>query len=350
MRLRGLPPSPSDYRETAAMSDESRIAGAPLEDVQARRPSSHVSLARVGVTGVEKVVRIRSNGDEQLFYAQLECFVDLGPSQKGAHMSRFEETVNEAIDEVILGEAFKAETLAAHISERVRDRQDAMRAETSIRARYPEHKPAPASGARTQEIYTMLGTAVASEAGTRRLIGVQAQGMTACPCAQELVAGRASERLAADGFTDDEIERVFEHVPVATHNQRGLGTLYVGCPEACSERIEAATLLQIVEESMSSEIYELMKRPDEVEVVEKAHRRPRFVEDCVREMIRMAVEEFRGFGEDVFVFARQENLETIHQHNVVAEHYGLIADLDRELSSDQAAASHLTMRDWLHRS
>jgi GTP cyclohydrolase I/GTP cyclohydrolase-4 len=198
-------------------------------------------------------------------------------------------------------------------------------------------------------MYSLIGSAVASERGTRRLVGVQAQGMTACPCAQELVWARSSERLAADGFTDDEIERVFEHVPVATHNQRGLGTLYVGCPEDCAEAIEATRLLAIVEESMSSEIYELMKRPDEVEVVEKAHRRPRFVEDCVREMIRMAVEEFRGFGEDAFVFARQENLETIHQHNVVAERYGLVAELERELSADEPVAAHLTMRDWLHR-
>jgi GTP cyclohydrolase-4 len=331
------------------MTDQSRSTSVPVEDVQARRPSNHVSLSRVGVTGVEKVVRIRSNGDEQLFYAELECFVDLGPRQKGAHMSRFEETVNEAIDEVVLGEAFKAETLAAHIAERVRERQDAARAEASIKARYPEHKPAPVSGARTQEIYTMLGTAVASDAGTRRLIGVQAQGMTACPCAQELVMARSSERLTADGFTDDEIERVFELVPVATHNQRGLGTLYIGCPEGCSEAIEATRLLAIVEESMSSEIYELMKRPDELEVVEKAHRRPRFVEDCVREMIRMAVDEFRDIGEDAFVFARQENLETIHQHNVVAEHYGLIDELDRELRADGPMAGHVTMRDWLQR-
>src|SRR4029079_16975483 len=139
------------------MSDRAALLGS---DVQARRPSTQVSLSRVGVTGVEKVIRISANGGEQLFYAELECFVDLAPQQKGAHMSRFEEVVNEAIDEVILGEAFKAETLASHIAERVRERQDADRAEVSIRARYPEHKPAPVSGARTQEIYTMLGTAV----------------------------------------------------------------------------------------------------------------------------------------------------------------------------------------------
>src|SRR4029079_6377864 len=133
-----------------------------LPDLQSQRPAVHVSLSRVGVTGVEKGIRLQSNGAEQLFYARLECFVDLGPSQKGAHMSRFEEVVNDAIGEVILGEAtFKAETLAQHVAELVRERQQARRAEVTIAARFPEHKPAPVSGIDTQEMYTLLGSAVA---------------------------------------------------------------------------------------------------------------------------------------------------------------------------------------------
>jgi GTP cyclohydrolase I/GTP cyclohydrolase-4 len=136
-------------------------------------------------------------------------------------------------------------------------------------------------------------------------------------------------------------------VPVATHNQRGIGTLHVGCPEGCTEALEAESLLQIVESAMSSEIYELMKRSDELEVVEKAHMRPRFVEDCVREMVRMATERFARLGDDAFVSARQENLETIHKHNVVAERHGLIGELVREIESGERAARHVTIRDWL---
>jgi GTP cyclohydrolase I/GTP cyclohydrolase-4 len=234
------------------------------------------------VTGVEKVISIRANGAEQLFYAELECFVDLAADRKGAHMSRFEEVVNEAIDDVVLSESFKAETLASHIAERVRDRQGGLRSEVTIAARYPENKPTPVSGSMTQEIYTLFGAAVASQRGTRRVVGVQAQGMTACPCAQEMVSAGAREALAEDGFDEIEIERILERVPVATHNQRGVGTLHVGCPTGCADEVDAADLLEIVEESMSSEIYELMKRPDEQEVVEKAHRRTRFEEDLVR--------------------------------------------------------------------
>jgi GTP cyclohydrolase IV len=329
------------------MTVGTRLPSGSPADVQARRPALHVSLSRVGVTGVRKVIRISANGAEQLFYAELDCFVDLGPKQKGAHMSRFDEVIEEAIEEVVIGEALKAETLAAHIAERVRDRQGGMRAEVSLAAQYPEHKPAPVSGIQTQEIYTLLGSAVASERGTRRLVGVEAQGMTACPCAQELLTDRARERLGADGFDADEVDRILEIVPVATHNQRGVGTLQVGCAEGCDAQIEAATLLGIVESSMSSEIYELMKRPDEAEIVEKAHRRPRFVEDCVREMIRMAADEFEPLGPDVFLSARQRNLETIHQHDVVAERYGLLGDLVREAAGDRAGAPNITVRDWL---
>src|SRR3954453_19086072 len=146
---------------TLACMDEYPSASIAVEDVQARVPALSLSLSRVGVTGVEKVIRIRQNGVEQLFSAQLECFVDLGPRQKGAHMSRFEEVVNDAIGEVILGEAsFRAETLAQHVAEKVRERQGARRAEVRIEARYPEQKSAPVSGIDTQEIYTLHGVAV----------------------------------------------------------------------------------------------------------------------------------------------------------------------------------------------
>ena len=328
--------------------DEYPSAQIAVEDVQARVPSLSLSLSRVGVTGVEKVIRIKQNGVEQLFSAQLECFVDLGLRQKGAHMSRFEEVVNDAIGEVILGESsFRAETLAQHIAEKVRERQDAQTAEVTITARYPEHKPAPVSGIPTQEIYTLHGSAFAGPTGTRRMIGVTVAGMTACPCAQELVQASSRERLVEQGFSDEEIERVFASVPVATHNQRGLGTLRVGCPVTCVTDIDALRLVEIVEAAMSSEIYELMKRSDEAAVVEKAHRRPRFVEDCVREMIAGFVAAFPDLGDDAFVSARQENLESIHQHNVVAERFGLLGELRHELATGESAAHHVSMREWL---
>src|SRR5919197_1624520 len=338
-----------------------------VSDAQASRPRTQLSLTRVGVRGIEKVIRVNGAGlledfadggrgvapgrrtadaAGNHFFAELECFVDLNPRQAGVHMSRFEEIVNEAIDEVVLAETLRAEELAAHIAARVREQQGGLRAEVTIAARYPQTVRTPVSGTPTQEIYTLHGTAVVSERGTRTLTGVEAQGMTACPCAQELVAGRSRERLAAEGFTDDEIERVFAAVPVATHNQRGIGSLHIGLPEDLKLEVDARDLLHIVERSMSSEIYELMKRSDEVAVVEKAHHSPRFVEDCVREMIRRVVETYPRL-DGGFVLARQENFETIHRHSVVAERSGLITEILAEFESGEHSQHHMTEREWL---
>lgn len=338
------------------MNRPSTLIGASAgPDVQARRPRTEVSLTRVGVVGVEKVIRINPraarDGDDgeagQLFFAEFECFVDLEPRQAGAHMSRFEEVVNEAIDEGVLAESLKAEHLAATIAERVRARQGGRRAEVSLAARYPETVPAPLSGKPTQEIYTLLGTAVASVSGTRTLTGVQAQGMTACPCAQELIADGARERLAANGYGAGQIDEILGLVPVATHNQRGVGTLYLGRAEDCDTEIDARDLLAIVESSMSSEIYELMKREDERSVVEKAHANPRFVEDCVREMVRRLAGAYPDLHGRNFVLARQENFETIHRHNVIAERSGELSEVLAELETGGHSPRHMTMREWL---
>jgi GTP cyclohydrolase I/GTP cyclohydrolase-4 len=314
-------------------------------DVQASRPATRVSLSRVGVTGVEKVLSIGTDGH---YHAELECFVDLRPDQAGVHMSRFEENVAEAIEEVVGSQAMRAEALAAKVANLVREKQHGVRAEVSVTARYPETMPAPESGIPTQEIYTLLGRAVASETETRTVTGVEAQGMTACPCAQEMVADVARGRLRESGYTEDQVAEIIELVPIATHNQRGIGRLYIGCANGSAADIDARDLLRLVESSMSSEIYELMKRPDELSVVEKAHSQPRFVEDCVREMIRQVADTFPGLDDNAFVMARQENLETIHRHNVVAERYGLLGELREEMASDVHSRRHLTMREWLN--
>src|SRR3954447_21981561 len=157
----------------------SETVTAPTRDAQAETPATRVSLSRVGVVGVEKIIRVcaSQNGgtadNESLYHADLECFVDLNPEQAGVHMSRFEEVVNEDIDTVVLGEALRAEGLAAHIAEQVRERQGGIRAEVKVAARYPETVPTPVSGVPTQELYTLFGTAVSSERGTRTLIGVE---------------------------------------------------------------------------------------------------------------------------------------------------------------------------------
>ena len=315
-----------------------------LEDLQASTPEVAIGLSRAGVTGVQKAVRIGRGRREKLIAATIDCTVDLDPSQKGVHMSRFPELFEEAIEGVVEDDAFLVEDLAEHVARRIVQRQGALLAEVRIHARYPYERRTPVTGLSTQEMVSLIGIAAASAGGVRRIVGVEAVGINACPCAQGLVRGSATERLLDAGFEAGDVERILELVPLATHNQRGLGTLYIGS----SVRVNAEHLVRLVEASMSSPIYELLKRPDELFVVEHAHLQPRFVEDSVRVALKSVLDELPGLGDDDFVLSRQLNFETIHAHEVVAERYGTIGELRAELDGGgHGPLRHTELRDWL---
>jgi GTP cyclohydrolase IV len=315
------------------------------DDLQASLPEVRLGLSRAGVTGVEKAIRISYGGSEQQVAADIECTVDLDPAQKGVHMSRFPELFEEAIDEVVIGEAFLVEVLAEHIATHIVERQQALRAQVRISARYPIERTTPVTGLPTQEMVSLIGIAAASKAGVRRLVGVEASGINACPCAQGLVRGRASERLLEAGFDGEDIDRILELVPLATHNQRGRGTLYVGTQTS----VNAEQLVEIVEGSMSAPVYELLKRPDELFVVEHAHLQPRFVEDSVRLALKGVLDSYPGLVDDDFVFSRQVNLETIHTHDVLAERYGTVGEVRHELERGGPLDHHTELGEWLRR-
>ncbi|MFN2469919.1 MAG: GTP cyclohydrolase MptA [Gaiellaceae bacterium] len=315
----------------------------PAADLQASAPDVRLGLSRAGVHGVSKAIRIRHGDVEKLIAAELDCTVDLEAARKGVHMSRFPEVFEEAIEDVVIGEAFLVETLAEHIATRIVERQGAVRAEVRIAARYPVEKLTPVTGLPTQEMVELVGLAAASERGVRRVVGVVANGINACPCAQGLVRSRASERLLEAGFADGDVERILQLVPIATHNQRGRGTLYVGTNRA----VNAEQLVAVVEASMSSPVYELLKRPDELFVVEHAHLQPRFVEDSVRESLRGVLEAYPALDDGDFLLARQLNFETIHSHDVVAERYGTVGEVRGELERGEEPERHTALSDWL---
>jgi GTP cyclohydrolase I/GTP cyclohydrolase-4 len=316
-------------------------------DLQASTPEVQLGLTRAGVTGVQKAIRIRHDGHEKTFAAEISCTVDLDPAQKGVHMSRFSESFNsalfgEAIDAVVIGEAFLVETLAQHIAAHIVERQGALRAEVRIEAQYPLERRTPVTDLPTQEIAKLIGIAAASPQRVRRVVGVEAWGINACPCAQGLVRNSAAGRLLEAGFADHDIGRILELVPLATHNQRGKGTLLVGT----ETQINAEHLVEIVEHSMSSPVYELLKRPDELFVVEHAHLQPRFVEDSVRFALKATIDRYPDLADSDFLFAQQLNLETIHRHDVLAERTGTVGEVRGELAG-RTAAEHTELGDWL---
>ena len=80
-------------------------------------------------------------------------------------------------------------------------------------------------------------------------------------------------------------------------------------------------------------MYELLKRLDEASIVERAHKNPKFVEDCVRTMAQKIVNEFPDLPDDSMITIKQINEESIHRHNAFAERKSTLGELRQELSN-----------------
>ncbi len=312
-------------------------------DVQNGRPAVPAALSRAGVTNLRRIIRISGGGEVQLFYATMDLFADLNPEQAGVHMSRFNEVVERLAGELAWEPFPNIESLAGRMAQQVVETQDALRSEVRIRAHFPIIKRTPITDLPTEELYTLVGIAASTRERTRHVVGVEVEGLTVCPCAQDIMRSHARDLLQENGLTEEQADRILGVLPIASHNQRGRGTLLIGT----EEKLRAEDLVEVVERSMSSETYELLKRPDEFYVVNKAHRNPRFVEDVVREMLRNVVEAYPDLPADSFVMARQENFEGIHEHNAFAERGGTLAEIRPELAGEAHAPRHSSLDDWL---
>src|SRR5438093_12690157 len=134
-----------------------------LQDLQASPPDVQIGLSRAGVSGVRKAIRIRYGENEKLIAADIDCTVDLDPTQKGVHMSRFPELFEEAIAEVRIEDARLVEQRAARISAEIVERQRALRAEVEIVAQYPSERRTRVTGLRTQAPVSLIRLAAPPE-------------------------------------------------------------------------------------------------------------------------------------------------------------------------------------------
>ncbi len=316
----------------------------PLDrDIQNGKPAVHVRLGRVGVVGITKAILIGDQeGQQQWFNATFDLYADLGATQAGVHMSRFSDALDEVIADISNNAWPKIELLAEHIAKTIVEKQKALRAEVHIRTSFPLERRTPVSGRPTQEVYGLIAHAVATKEQSRHMIGVEVEGMVACPCAQDMVYSLARVRLQEEGFPEEVIEKMLDVTPLATHNQRGRATLMIGT----DQHLDARDLVDLAESAMSSENYGLLKRPDELYIVNKAHANPRFVEDVVREMLRAVVEKYPQLPDDAFVWVHQRNEETIHKYDVEAEGYGTLGELRSEILQNVSIERHTSREEW----
>ena len=285
-----------------------------LPDVQSGPSSSNFKLTRVGVTGVKRLVYIKRPGSKKAMplVVKMDLFVDLPASQKGSHMSRNLELITEIIDSNLKKPVTDLESFCAKTAKLLLNKHDyATLSEVKAEADYFLERTYP-SGSKGLEPYKLVSEARANnKGGIKKLIGVKVIGMTACPCAREVIK-------TIGNYRDDDIP--------PTHNQRNITTLMIEVP-GDDKSVDANDLIDIAEESFSSPTYGILKRREEGQLVYNAHNNPKFVEDVVRDILSKILEKYSSSPDDVIVVVRSESEESIHKHNAFAERSTTLGEL-----------------------
>lgn len=249
-----------------------------IADVQNEDDDRRVTIDKVGVKGVKYPIIVEDRQNEtQHTVADLDIFVELPHDHRGTHMSRFIEILNEFHERRLVSE------IESFILE-IKKRLNAASAFVDIEFPYFVEKSAPVSKIKSLLSYDCFFIASHKEQFEME-IGVKVPITTVCPCSKEI-----SEYGA--------------------HNQRSIVTVSV----KYRDYVWLEELIDIVESCASSEIYSLLKRPDEKYVTERGYNNPKFVEDIVRDV----VVELRKDKRIISYSVESENFESIHNHNAYA--------------------------------
>jgi len=307
-----------------------------LPDVQANVPEIAITLSRVGVTEVKKLVEVaRAEKRPIILISKFDIFVDLPSNRKGANLSRNFEAIDEVLEESLTSPVCEIEELCSEVARRLLDRHEyANRAEVKMKSEYIIKRTTPVNKVKCQEVVDIFAEAIADrmkdgKVSVKKMVGAEVVGITACPCAQEIIRDKAITKLKELNVDTKTIKEFLSAIPMATHNQRGRGIITI---QVSSEnKVSIEKIIRIIEQSMSSSIYELLKRNDEALLVETAHKNPKFVEDCVRTMAKKLVQQFPDLPGDSILTIKQINEESIHSHNAFAERIATLAELKKEL-------------------
>ncbi len=206
--------------------------------------------------------------------------------------------------------------------------KNAKEIEVSISADISLKRRTPTTNRELEEMYKIISKAVFKDGKIKKMIGAEVVGITSCPCAQEGLIEYSRAKLR-EKFSESEIDYIIANIPIASHNQRNITRVLIEVHEGAD--INVVDLIDTIEGSMSSRIYEVLKRSDEVDVVLEAHLRPRFVEDVVRNVLIKIIEKYKNLPDNSLVIVRSESFESIHKHNAIAERVATIGEIKEEL-------------------
>ena len=249
-----------------------------MPDIQSLPDGRKIPIDKVGVKGLRYPISVKDRKKGlQHTVGLFDLFVNLPHNFKGTHMSRFIEVLNEFRGEISM-EKFE------EVLEKIKKKLNAKSAHMNVEFPYFVEKCAPVTATPGLMSYTCFMRGSLSDRFDL-IVGVEVPVTTVCPCSKQIS-------------------------DYGAHNQRGLVRVQL----RFKKFFWIEEIIEIVESSVSSEIYSLLKRPDEKFVTERAYENPMFVEDVVR----VAVSRLKAKNNFPWYRIEAENFESIHNHSAYA--------------------------------
>jgi GTP cyclohydrolase FolE2 len=269
-------------------------------DVPEEKPAFPLPLQHVGIAGKTVWLSLADNkGGHLPFSARI--LVDLPADRRGIHMSRIEEVISE-----LHGQQFASlPEFGMLLAAKSLDAQNASRILVELKGSMPLIQQAPVSRLKSIDTVNISFSAVLEKNNANIVqttkVGAAIHHLTACPCTLK--------------YNQVLFERNDDSWPQATHSQRSRTELLV-CPPSAELLPTYSELIAVLEEALHM-AQDLLKRPDETELVLKAHRKPQFAEDSVREVARVAGKKFgETLPPETTIQIKSTSLESIHIHDV----------------------------------
>ena len=276
-----MPATEGGDEELIAMTHKTHASATAMPDVQASHDPRKVAIDKVGVKHITYPITLKcpATGGNVHTVAQVNMYVGLPHYQKGTHMSRFLEVLNKHHESIRSDQILE-------VCNDMKERLEAEEAHLELRFPYFIDKKAPVSGA-PGKIDIQVTFECSSDTEEDFIMGVRAPATSLCPCSKEIS-------------------------DYGAHNQRC--QIEARVRFAAGKMMWIEELFDVIEHAASTQVFAVLKRPDEKFVTEAAYDNPKFVEDIVRDLALALDADDRVAWYQV----NSENYESIHNHNAYA--------------------------------
>lgn len=283
------------------------------------------SLEEAGVINQNIIIKVRNlfNSPINYLYCDLKLCVSLD-SYKGIHMSRIEEVLFSLVDD----EYESLEVFAERLSENLRVVQKSKSSLIEISATTFMGRTTRKSGKISKDKINLFCKVENNNGVLFFTKGIQAYNMTACPCTATYTKFHTVPALRDRGFNLEDINFILSNVVTGTHTQRG--KIFLVISNVSSNLVSYKDLYDVIDKS-SHLVHELLKRPDEHELVIRALKSPQFTEDVVRDVAKALVDNLKSkIDDNSIVTIESTQLDSIHIHDVYSKISRKFIDLRSE--------------------